>query len=283
MKNHYQHLLSSQFEQDALKEIDKLLSEEFDKPEQNRDYDMIDELTDIYSSLAGMDKQIDEASESGMIALKEKMQSIHRPHFTRRIRLLITAACVALVMLTANLITVSAFDMNIFSFIVHFADNGFSIDFPLFSNEVPDDDIIELPVTPDDPYGMIAESAKYGIYPETPHYLPDNYVLTICENRNVPPYVQDVQFTFTNQHNTKQVITFSFELYGDKEYISGTKFPNTEHRLSEIKINGKPAILAEEWKDKQFTIVYCMDTLLIAIFTQDISREEVNQVISSMK
>ena len=283
MKNHYQHLLSSQFEQDALKEIDKLLSEEFDKPEQNRDYDMIDELTELYLSLSGLDEQIDEASESGMIALKEKMQSIHRPHFTRRIRLLITAACVALVMLTANLITVSAFDMNIFSFIVHFADNGFSIDFPLFSNEVPDNDIIELSATPDDPYGMIAECEKYGIYPETPHYLPEGYVLTICHCTEIRSYSADVQFTFTNQHNTKQVISISYELYEDGNSISTAKFPNDEHHLSEIQINDKPAILAEEQKDRQFTVVYPIDRLLISIFTQDVSKQEVNQIINSIK
>ena len=282
MKNHYQHLLSSQFEQDAMKEIDKLLSEEFAKPEQSRNYDMIDELTDIYSSLAGMDEQLDQATEQGIITLKEKMHSMHKPHFTRRIKILATAACVALVMLTANLITVSAFDMNIFSFIVNIVDGGFSVNFPVSSSEVPDNDIIKLSVVPDDPYGMIAECARYGIYPETPHYLPDSYVLTVCSYSEIPSYEKDVHFTFMNQKNKKQFISISYALHEDKENMSNVNFPNDEHLLSEIEINGNPAILAEEQKDKKFQLVYPIDNLLIDIVTVDVSWKEVDQIINSI-
>ncbi|MDE7094739.1 MAG: hypothetical protein K2O52_07495, partial [Oscillospiraceae bacterium] len=81
----------------------------------------------------------------------------------------------------------------------------------------------------------------------------------------------------------QQSIMFTYALYEDEESMSSEKFSNVEHRFSEIKINGNPAILAEEKEDKQFAVVYCVNTLLISIFTQDISTEEVNQVISSMK
>ena len=64
--------------------------------------------------------------------------------------------------------------------------------------------------------------------------------------------------------------------------MSSAKFSNFVHHLSEIEINDKPAILAEEKKDKQFTVVYPIDTLLITIFTQDVSWEEVDKVINSI-
>ena len=74
-----------------------------------------------------------------------------------------------------------------------------------------------------------------------------------------------------------------FNLYEDEKSMTSTTFPNVEHRLSKIQINNKPAILAEEQEGEQFTVVYTIDTLLITIFMQDISKEEVNQIINSMK
>lgn len=284
MKNYYCHLLTNQFEQDAMKEIDKFLAEEFAKPEQSRDYDMIDELTDVYFSLSEMDEQINKVAEQGIINLKEKMCSIYKPNFTKRIKNLATVACVALVILTANLITVSAFDMNIFSFIVDIVDGGFSVNFPGFSSSaISSADVMELSTTPDDPYGMIAECVKYGIDAETPYYLPVNYVLTICSYSEICSNEKDVKFTFQNRENSNQFISFVYELYEDKERISDTKFPNDEHCLSEIEINGRPAILAEEQKDKQFMVVYPVDNLMISIFTQNVSWEEVKQIIDSIK
>ena len=61
-----------------------------------------------------------------------------------------------------------------------------------------------------------------------------------------------------------------------------SKFPNIEHNLTEIQFNGHIAILAEEKKDKQFQIIYHVDNLLIYIFTQNVSREELNKIIKSI-
>ena len=108
-------------------------------------------------------------------------------------------------------------------------------------------------------------------------------MLTAYYHEDMSSYLNYIQFTFTNQHNAKQSIMFSYDLYADEKSISSAKFSNVEHRFSEIKINGNPAILAEEKEDNQFTVVYCIDKLLISIFTQDISTEEVNQIISSIK
>ena len=198
-------------------------------------------------------------------------------------RIIFAAISVAIVMFVMNIITVSAFNMNVFSFIVHITDKNFSVNSPLFASEVSADDVIEFSVSPDDTYGMIAECAKYGIYPETPHYLPEDYVLTVYYYEDMPSYKKYVRFTFTNQYNAQQSIMFSYDLYEDEKNMSNAKFSNVEHYLSEIEINDKSAILAAEKKDKQFTVVYAIDTLMISIFTQDVSWEEVNKVINSMK
>ena len=259
--------------------VSEMLEKELAKPYKKRDYDKIEELLNEYTRMNGMEEQIQKASETGVqkvIAITKTRKLGVRKH-----RPLITAVCLAVVMAILNTISVVAFDMNAFSFIVHVADGGFSVDF--FSKKIPQEEIIQLPNSEDDPYGMIAECAKNGIYPETPHYLPEGYVLTLCKNSDILNFRQGMKFTFTNQNNTNESICFMYDIYESKEYMTNAKFSNTEHNLREIEINGKTAILAEEKKDKQFTIVYHIDNLLISIFTENIPANEVYKIIESMK
>lgn len=281
MRDAWNDFLNTDLKEQYIQEINRALDEELKKPAKKRDYDKIEELTQAYTKLMGTEAQVEASMQCCISEFKSKARP--KKKITRRMRIVFAAISVAVVLFVMNIITVSAFNINVFSFIVHITDKNFSVNSPLFASEVSADDVIELSVSPDDPYGMIAECTKYGIYPETPHYLPKGYVLTLCRHTNVSSYSEDMRFTFTNQQNAKQTITFSYELYEDVESTNNVKFSNVEHRLSEIKINNNPVILAEEKEDKQFVIVYSIDNLLISIFTQDISKEEVNQVINSIK
>ncbi|MBD5142375.1 MAG: DUF4367 domain-containing protein [Ruminococcus sp.] len=279
MKDSWNDFLDEDLKEQFIQEINTALNKELKKSAKKRDYDKIEELTQAYTELMGVEAQVETSMQRCISEVKSKVSPKRK--ITRKMRVVFAGISVAVMLFVMNIITVSAFDMNIFSFIVHIADNDFSVNF-LASNEVSPEEIIQLPVTLDDPYGMIAECAKYEIYPETPHYLPEDYVLTLCRYVDMPSYEKYVKFTFTNQHNAKQSIMFVYDLYEDKESISNTKFSNVEHHLNEIEINGNPAILAEEKKDKQFTVVYVLDTLTISIFTQDVSWEEVDKVINSI-
>ncbi|MDE5738432.1 MAG: hypothetical protein K2H93_08705, partial [Oscillospiraceae bacterium] len=280
MRDAWNDFLNTDLKEQFIREINRALDEELKKPAKKRDYDKIGELTQMYTELMGTETQVEASMQQWLSEVKSKASPKRK--ITRKMRVVFATISVAVVLFVMNIITVSAFNMNVFSFIVHIADNDFSVDF-LASNEVSSEEIIPLPVTLDDPYGMIAECAKCEIYPETPHYLPKDYVLTVCHHRDMSSFSKYISFTFRNQKNAKQTITFNYELFKDEESMSSAKFSNVEHRLSEIKINDKPAILAEEQKDKQYTVVYYIDTLMIAIFTQGLSQEEVNQIINSMK
>ncbi|MDE6657228.1 MAG: DUF4367 domain-containing protein [Oscillospiraceae bacterium] len=281
MKDSWNDFLDEDLKEQFIQEINRALDEELKKSAKKRDYDKIEELTQAYTELMGVEAQVETSMQHCISEVKSKVSPKRK--ITRKMRVVFAGISVAIVLFVMNIITVSAFNMNVFSFIVHITNDDFSVNFPLSASEVSDDDVIMLSISPDDPYGMIAECAKYEIYPETPHYLPEDYVLTLCYYEDMPSYEKHVKFTFTNQHNAKQSIMFIYDLYEDKESISNTKFSNVEHHLNEIEINGNPAILAEEKKDKQFTVAYVLDTLTVSIFTQDVSWEEVDKVINSMK
>lgn len=260
-------------------EVSEMLEKELTKPYKKRDYDKIEELLTEYTRMNGMEEQIQKASETGVqkVIARTKTRKLR----VRKYHPLITVVCLAVVMAIFNTISVAAFDMDAFSFIVHIIDDGFSVDF--FSKKVPSESVVQIPNSEDDPYGMIAECSRNGLYPETPHYLPEGYVLTLCKYSDIPKFRQGMKFTFTNQNNANESICFMYDIYESKEYMTNAKFSNVEHNLREIEINGKTAVLAEEKKDQQFTIVYHIDNLLISIFTENMPTNEVYKIIESIK
>lgn len=270
MKEYYQHLLSSRFEQDAMKEIDKLLSEELAKPEHKRDYDKIEELTDIHSYLAGTDEQIDEATEQGIAALKEKMHSKHRPHITRKIKILATVACAALVLLAANAFTVSAWDMDVFTAIIHFTKDGFSVEFPK-------QEAVVLPTSEDDPYGIKTECAKYGLEVEAPAYLPEGFVLGDIDSYESSNYIKYVSFHF--YRNKEEAIVIDYSLHNDEKKHGS--IPSDNFNLFEITVNGKSAIVSKE--DNQYTIIWSDGNLESKIYTYNLDYEESDNIVASLK
>ena len=213
MKDSWNDFLDEDLKEQFIQEINTALNEELKKSAKKRDYDKIEELTQAYTELMGVEAQVETSMQRCISEVKSKVSPKRK--ITRKMRVVFAGISVAVVLFVMNIITVSAFNMNVFSFIVHITDKNFSVNSPLFASEVSADDVIELSVSPDDPYGMIAECAKYGIYPETPHYLPEDYVLTLCRYVDMSSYKKCIRFTFTNQYNTQQYIMFSYDVYED--------------------------------------------------------------------
>ena len=97
-------------------EVSEMLEKELAKPYKKRDYDKIEELLNEYTRMNGMEEQIQKASETGVqkVIARTKTRKLR----VRKYRPLITVVCLAVVMAIFNTISVVAFDMNAFSFIV---------------------------------------------------------------------------------------------------------------------------------------------------------------------
>ena len=66
--------------------------------------------------------------------------------------------------------------MNIFSLAVELTQGGVKIDFGNKSEE------IVLPTSENDPYGIIGKCEEMDITAETPHYLPEGFMLVCMES-----------------------------------------------------------------------------------------------------
>ncbi|MDE7098593.1 MAG: hypothetical protein K2O60_05555, partial [Ruminococcus sp.] len=170
--------------------LEEIISEKFEKQldlelkKSSPDYDLVDELTKTILETRGkIVKEIDVKPEIQAIR-QGKIKRIRFPKWA----ISLSAAC--FIMFCANCISVSAWDMNIVSAVIEFTKGGFSVDFG--KNEY---EVIELPTSENDPYGLIAECAKYEIYPETPHYLPEGFELTLISNNVNKDYANIISFT----------------------------------------------------------------------------------------
>lgn len=261
------------FEKNAFLHLKKQLDEETAKPRSKRNYDKITVLTAEICELTDGDSEPHDDLQVGRQKLYNKISEYDRKKnktSVRTLRKMLPVLCAAAVMLAANCISVMAWDMNIISAVIEFTQGGFSVDFGKNEHEV-----IELPTSEDDPYGIIAECAKYDIYPETPHYLPEGFELSMSTN-NVSDYSNDVKLVYTKG---KESITFDVTRYWDE--VGQIGIPSDKYNITETTVNGYPAIISKE--DNQFTLAYQIDKTVIYIFTQDVDYAECDKIVASIK
>ena len=224
MKELAQRITSDkEFTNNAYLHYKKQLDDEMAKPVKKRDYKKIASLTENMCALVdggNVTEEVDEGINKLYNRISDYENSKRKPT-VRVFRKMIPAICVASVMLIANCITVSALGKNIFSVVIEFTQSGFSVDF-----NSKQSDIIELPISENDPYGIITECAKYEIYPETPFYLPEGYILSLTTH-NVSDYANYVKFVFRNGEKS---VTLTYTQYWDDMPQVG--IPSDDYNIS---------------------------------------------------
>lgn len=268
MKQSTVKLLNDSFETDK-ENVRKMLDKELEKPEHKRDYARIDELVNTHISLMGIEESVEERRAAGMVKLQERLRE-EKPRIrpTKRFRLLLTVGIAAVMLLASNAISVAAFHQDVFSVIIHYAEHGFSV-------EYPDNKKVELPTTSDDPYGIRTECAKYGLDVLAPMYLPEEFVLGDCEISQVENAYTRVDFRF--YRNRHEVIGFTYTCFADPDAYSS--IPSDDMNLREVDVHGTPAIVSEE--DGQYTIIFKKEALE-TIITSDCGNSECDKIIASL-
>ena len=154
MRDAWNDLLNTDLKKQFVQEINRALDEKLKKSAKKRDYDKIEELTQVYIELMEVGAQVEISMQHWISEVKSKISP------KRKMHVVFVGISVAIVLFVMNIITVSAFNMNVFSFIVHITNDDFSVNFPLSPGKVSDYNVIKLSVSSDDPYRMIAECAN---------------------------------------------------------------------------------------------------------------------------
>ncbi len=259
------------FKSEAYQYMNQEFDKERAKPIEERDFEKLERLSSEMCEL--LDGGVPHSSEDSKARLFEIISEKDRKNKVsmRRFKKIIPAIIVAATLMAANCISVLAWNMNIVSAIIEITKGGFSVDFG--KNEA---EVIELPTSEDDPYGIIAECAKYDIYPETTHYLPEGFVLCL-NTSNVSSHSNYAKFVFRNADN--QSITFTFTRYWDN--VDKTGIPSDDFNITETMVNGKSAIVSKE--DNQYTITFQSEKTVFLMFTQDVPYEICEEIVNSIK
>lgn len=255
---------SDSLQRKSVTELRQMLDDELKKPNKERDYSVIDELTIFVIEAEGNNRltvDVNEKLNQFNNRFQKNDRKIHYPRWMAGLSI----ACVML--FCANCISVLALNMNIVSAVVRLTKGGFTVNF---------DEIIDLPVSEDDPYGIIAECAKYDIYSEVPYYLPEGFELTRLLHNENEMSSNSINFNFTKE---KQSINIDCERYWNE--MGNIVIPSDKYNISEINVNGHPAIVSKE--DNQYTIVFVQEKTVFRMFTQDVPYEECDKIVDSIK
>lgn len=268
-KNVLNDIISAEpFKELSAEELTKELDAEIAKP--NPDYDLVDELTEaILEARKTPVKKEEEDIEAEIAMIKEKANAKKRIFRCPKWVAAVSAACLMLVV--ANTVSVAALGMNIFSAAIEFTKGGFSVDF-----SKQEQNAIELPTSESDPYGFIAKLAEYDISFETPHYIPDGFVLTDVETNVNENYENTVSFHFVKD---KKSIWIDFIKYYNEVGQQG--IPSDHYNISERDVNGATAIVSKE--DNQYTITYQKEKTVFFMFIQDLDYNECEKIVDSLK
>lgn len=255
-----------EFTMEAYSYIKSELDEETSKPLRKRDFDRIEQLTNQLAELSGND------TPANTDKLYERIQSYERT--TKKpvniFKRFVPVLCCFVLVFTANCVSVAAWDMNIVSAVIEFTKSGFSVDF----SKQPEE--IILPVSEDDPYGFVAKLAEYDIEFETPHYIPEGFVLTEVDTNVNENYANTVNWRFV-KNNSSICIIFT-KYFGEKGNVV---IPSDQYNLSERDVNGSPAIVSKE--DNQYTIIFEKNQTEFFMFTQDVAYDECEKIVESIK
>lgn len=263
------HILEKIHSDDSFGELSaegltKQLDLELAKP--NPDYDLVDELSAAILEARGKTvKEIDVQSELGTI----KQKSIK--HFKcPKWAIAVSAAC--FVLICANTVSVAAWGTNIFSAFVQFTKGDLTIDF-----SKQEQNVISLPTSENDPYGIKAKCAEYDVYPITPYYLPEGFILTDC-TENILNHSTDLRFFYEND-NAKLIL--SYEAYNNSDDIPPIGIPTDTYNLRETEINGQTVFILKE--DGQFTATFLNNNIVYVITSNKLDYNECQKVVESMK
>ncbi|MCM1529774.1 MAG: DUF4367 domain-containing protein [Alistipes sp.] len=137
--------------------------------------------------------------------------------------------------------------------------------------------VISLPTSENDPYGIKAKCAEYGISPQAPFYLPDGFEL-VDFYAEINEAFSDICFFYKNG---KTRLNITFTKYVNSDNIPPIGIPTDTYNLQETEINGQTVFILKE--DGQFTATYLNNGIVYVITSNKLDYDECQKVVEAMK
>ena len=266
-------MADTDFEKDVAKIISAQINEELGK--KKPDYNKIAELSEQYSYIVSADEEIESRSEQHIQQILSTARQ-EKTKFSIRMKVFSALTACAVIAFGLNIYSFNAWGMNMIDAIYTMQKGGMSIDIHNINDFGRK--TIELPTSHDDPYGIKAKCAEYGVYPETPTYIPDGFELKHFEE-----YEYDTHKTirFFYRKNGYIWLNITYMEYIDYESIPPVGIPTDTYTVHEETINGHSSWILKE--DNQFTDIYIdNENIKYSFFMQSLDYDECYKIVESM-
>ena len=263
--------LLEKIEQTGLSDLKTELDEEMNKPSEERDLIKIRDLIDSISEIEGDDS--DGAFRRQKAQIKERVKADRSIRITRRRKQLAALAACAVVLFGLNQASLNACGETIFSRVYHFTKGGISIMVEENNSstgiETTTDaiEIIELPTSSDDPYGIIGVCKEHGFAPMTPTYIPNDFKLINIDANSI-----HLSFKYSNG-----ISDIFFNYNSSPQGVVGIAADSNE--VEEITVN--TCTFATVKEDNQFKAMALHENIFYSFFTYNVSYEEAYHILNS--
>ena len=278
--------LLEKIEQTGLSDLRSELDEEMNKPSDERDLIKIRDLIDSISEIEGDDS--DGAFRRQKAQIKERVKADRSIRITRRRKQLAALAACAVVLFGLNQASLNAYGENVFKRAYHFTKGGVSIMIgenddteptepptapPATDASAPEEEVIELPTYPGDPYGIKAVCAEYGLYPMVPTYIPEGFKL-VDLSENDSSISMHLVFRFVKEEKRINL----YYIY-PKDENDSFALPTDSGNIMELTINNQLFTVSN---DNNLSKAFYIDGKMICnLCTYNLEYNETNKILHS--
>ena len=235
-------------------ELEHILENELNKPYSERDYDLINEITQYIFFLD--DKEVEIDIEGNIIKIINE-QSIKKRNYRKFLRIPVAACIIFAILFSANRVSISAFNIDLFSGIIEFGEEIIKFDF-----NKKEDEKINLKTSIEDPYGIKGELEKLDIKSRVPSYIPEGFELVDLERHSL----EDGRYKYLTLLYARDKGHISFDITEYKERIpENLAMPIEDANVERIEIDDIDIFIVTE--DELYRSIFAEGLVVYGVST----------------
>ena len=256
-------------DREFMEELQNQLNDELCKPVSEQDYDMIDELTEAISILNGSDKMIKQRSGTGIQQIFTRIRPQKKRKQIRQVITRVAVAC-AVVIISINIWSYSAYGMNAFSAAYQMLNGGIRVDLTVQDDSVPvaDNQFEEE---------MRSICQEHGIKALIPKYIPAGFTKDEFIDYYGTDLSNNLYFYFKKE---KTNLSLQIQIYNEDSEITPVMIPSDTQQVTEQTIQGNLIRVFKE--DQEYRALFMIDRTQYLLYANRLDYDECQRVLQSM-
>ena len=255
---------------ELLNELQKKLMQEFAKPVQNQDFDLIDDLIKTIDEITGENRRTDEIAEKGILAVQRENHRLISNRRIKRLRWIVPAACLMLIVGT-NVWTYTAYGMNAFSAAYQALNGGINVNL----NSIHTQEVYSGNPFADEMKSICEEN---HITARIPGYIPEGFSPSdIYGDKQILSDRTILSFHFYNSNKKLNIGITVFNTLTDPSSIG---IPTDHYEVTEQIVEDTVISVIKE--ESQYTATFVIEHTQYLIYADQLDYDECQRILNSM-